>query len=257
MLSKRVAEEDYEEWDDNAPAMTDTMGTPNLAKENRGLYYLSGKWKYTDSKHEKPLTPDTLREMNQKMAHNQLKYYQQLDDKGNYVTLPWKYRPPTAISLQAENIGEGKHVIRGATDLVLSPGYRVREAPLQVPKASLDLHDAAKVRRIYGRYHGLHGEEVNGAERAHEGKEPFKDTLNSAYATILPYKADEPPAPLRACDQGCAKQIKHNGGTDINEGYPDSVWQQVMKNRSKKKEPQPTPDSGDSYDPNVGDVIRG
>ena len=208
---------DCEEWDDNAPAMTGSWGAPNVAEENGYLYEVSGKWKYTDNKHEKPLNAATLRELSQKLAHNQLEYWQKKQNNARRVTVHWKHYPPAAISLQAENIKPGKHILRGASNQVLLPGCTFEESPVQVPQAFSDLYrDAGALR-----YHGLHAEEVNGAERAHEGKEPFKGTMISTYETRLSYDPDVPPEARRACDRSCGKQIRLNGGVDVNEGCPE------------------------------------
>lgn len=256
--SKRVTDEECEEWDDEAPAMKTTHGAPDVAAENPGLYQVSGKWKYTDGKHKDPMNDETLRAMNKKMAENQVKHYEEVGGKGK----PWKTDHPPAVALSAEKKSEGNHIVYGASNQVLAPKQKLDDNKPKLHPIMTNLRTNAKAdgQRMHGDKYGLHAEEVIGSQRAHEGKEPYKDTRVVAHETLPQNGATDP---IPACGRNCAKIINAGGGHDVNEGYPQSPTRTREKAEADAKKAESSKagssrkkqklEDSDSYDETKGD----
>ncbi|MCJ1399062.1 hypothetical protein MMC11_002264 [Xylographa trunciseda] len=254
-LGKRIPEDDCEEWDNTAPAMKDNSGAPDVEEDNPGHFGVSGKWKYTDSKHPgAPMNAETLNILTGKQAKNQEEHWAQIKNemKTHGTDPPWKDNEPPANSFQAEK-EEGKDywILRGASNHVLMPGRNWDDNPPKTPNQLTTLYQDTKASRAYHQNNPLHAEEVNAAQREHEGQKPFEGTLNSAHET----RVGEDNRPLPACGKCCAKQIKAGGGTDANpDAKPNTPYQekeraqQATRKRAKMAKMAPQ-GSDDDYTP--------
>jgi hypothetical protein len=223
---------DCEEWDDTNLKMTGP-DHPQVAEENPNHSFFGKTWKYTDAGRpaNKQMGFNRAKEMAKDLAQAQRQHYNQLESSGQQ---PWsKDKHPGAAGIQVHKdaFGPGVHEVKGATSMFKKPN-----APTGVaPKLHDDVENLRKETgaRRFPATSGAHVEEVTASQRAHEGKQPFKDTWTAVYDTEHIANPHTPSEPMHACKGNCGKIVAAGDGQDLL-GSAEPTTKQKQRAQEKK-----------------------